>query len=120
MEGKGHIRARNAKAITGKGANTARVWRPDAGQVSAPRRILRTDRTVLRTVRESAPAIVTASSCQSNASNHTGSTDRVRNITASSDGAVSFEWDFASAVAKSRGRDPAGVSDNPVFVEPTK
>ena len=30
-----------------------------------------------------------------------GSTDRVKNITASSDGAVSFEWDFASAVAKS-------------------
>ena len=30
-----------------------------------------------------------------------GSTDRVKNITASSDGTVSFEWDFASAVAKS-------------------
>ena len=30
-----------------------------------------------------------------------GSTDRVKTITASSDGAVSFEWDFASAVAKS-------------------
>jgi hypothetical protein len=30
-----------------------------------------------------------------------GSTDRVKNITASSDGAVSFEWDFASAVAES-------------------
>jgi hypothetical protein len=30
-----------------------------------------------------------------------GSTDRVKNITASSDGTVSFEWDFASAVAES-------------------
>jgi len=30
-----------------------------------------------------------------------GSTDRVKNITASSNGTVSFEWDFASAVAKS-------------------
>jgi len=30
-----------------------------------------------------------------------GSTDRVKNITASSDGTLSFEWDFASAVAKS-------------------
>jgi hypothetical protein len=30
-----------------------------------------------------------------------GSTDRVKNITASKDGTVSFEWDFASAVAKS-------------------
>jgi hypothetical protein len=30
-----------------------------------------------------------------------GSTDRVKNITASTDGTVSFEWDFASAVAKS-------------------
>jgi hypothetical protein len=29
------------------------------------------------------------------------STDRVKNITASSDGTVSFEWDFASAVAQS-------------------
>jgi hypothetical protein len=29
------------------------------------------------------------------------STDRVKNITASSDGTVSFEWDFASAVAES-------------------
>jgi len=31
-----------------------------------------------------------------------GSTDRVKDIKASSDGTVSFEWDFASAVAKSR------------------
>jgi hypothetical protein len=31
-----------------------------------------------------------------------GSTDRVKNITASSDGTVSFEWDFASTVASSR------------------
>ena len=30
-----------------------------------------------------------------------GSTDRVNNITASSDGTVSFEWDFASAIAES-------------------
>jgi hypothetical protein len=30
-----------------------------------------------------------------------GSTDRVHNITASSDGTVSFEWDFASAVTES-------------------
>ena len=30
-----------------------------------------------------------------------GSPDRVKNITASSNGTVSFEWDFASAVAKS-------------------
>jgi hypothetical protein len=30
-----------------------------------------------------------------------GSIDRVNNITASSDGTVSFEWDFASAVAES-------------------
>jgi hypothetical protein len=30
-----------------------------------------------------------------------GSTDRVKNITASNDGTVSFEWDFASAVAES-------------------
>ena len=30
-----------------------------------------------------------------------GSTDRVKNIAASSDGTVSFEWDFAAAVAKS-------------------
>jgi hypothetical protein len=30
-----------------------------------------------------------------------GSTDRVKNILASSDGTVSFEWDFASDVAKS-------------------
>jgi hypothetical protein len=30
-----------------------------------------------------------------------GSTDRVKNITASKEGTVSFEWDFASAVAKS-------------------
>lgn len=33
--------------------------------------------------------------------NTPGSTDRVKNITASSDGTVSFEWDFASAVAES-------------------
>ena len=31
-----------------------------------------------------------------------GSTDRVKNITASRDGTVSFEWDFDSAVTKSR------------------
>ena len=31
-----------------------------------------------------------------------GSTDRVKNITALSDGTVSFEWDFASTVASSR------------------
>jgi hypothetical protein len=30
-----------------------------------------------------------------------GSRDRIKNITASRDGTVSFEWDFASAVAKS-------------------
>jgi hypothetical protein len=30
-----------------------------------------------------------------------GSTDRVKKITASSNGTVSFEWDFASAVAES-------------------
>src|SRR6202048_1027980 len=30
-----------------------------------------------------------------------GSTDRVKNITASSNGTVSFEWDFASPVPKS-------------------
>jgi hypothetical protein len=29
-----------------------------------------------------------------------GSADRVKNITASSDGTVAFEWDFASAVAE--------------------
>jgi hypothetical protein len=33
--------------------------------------------------------------------NTPGSTDRVKNITASSDGTVSFDWDFASAVAES-------------------
>jgi hypothetical protein len=33
--------------------------------------------------------------------NTPGSTDRVKNITVSSDGTVSFEWDFASAVAES-------------------
>ncbi len=33
--------------------------------------------------------------------NTPGSTDRVKNITASTDGTVSFEWDFASAVAES-------------------
>jgi hypothetical protein len=31
-----------------------------------------------------------------------GPRDRVKNITASRDGTVSFEWDFASAVTKSR------------------
>jgi hypothetical protein len=31
-----------------------------------------------------------------------GSTDRVKNITASNDGTVSIEWDFSSAVAKLR------------------
>jgi hypothetical protein len=30
-----------------------------------------------------------------------GSTDRVKNLTASSDGTVCFEWDFASVVAES-------------------
>jgi hypothetical protein len=33
--------------------------------------------------------------------NAPGSTDRVKNITESSDGTVSFQWDFASAVAES-------------------
>ena len=33
--------------------------------------------------------------------NTPGSTDRVKNITVSSDGTVSFEWDFASAMAES-------------------
>src|ERR1700694_1034936 len=44
-----------------------------------------------------------------------GSTDRVKNITASRDGTVSFEWDFASAVAKSP-RQPQAYYTYPEYL----